>query len=123
MENEDFDGRDDNLVPDDPATMKYCPKCKKTKPLTEFFKRGKTSKYYTGYCKVCHHSKFAYDRIICPHCQEKIHFFAVDKKGQMKPQQSEFLKKVTKSVAQKLNKKRKYDKKIKKKDLRDLLKD
>lgn len=108
----------ENSIPDE-KKEKYCAKCSKWKDVSEFYKRGKDSRYYTGYCKACHKDQSQYDRIVCPHCQNKIHFFGVNIDGKVAKQKSELLKRLTKTVTDTLNKVKKGEK-ITKKDLRDL---
>lgn len=100
---------DERFVPDgpNPGREKYCHKCEKWKPLSEYFKRGKDSKYYHGYCKDCHKSPFQYDRIICPHCKNKIMFFGLDVHNKIVKQKSDFVKRLTREIKQETTSKKK----------------
>ena len=35
--------------------IKYCPACKKDKPIDEFYKRKRNKNGYADYCKLCEH--------------------------------------------------------------------
>lgn len=108
----------DNKVPDDKE--KFCHKCNTWKSLKDFYRRSKKSNYYAGYCKKCMNDKSQYDRIVCPHCRQRIFFFGVGLDGKLVKQKSDFIKKLTKDVTAKLNKKKSYKEKITKNDLKNL---
>lgn len=73
---------DNEVIPDPPADAdpkaKWCPRCGKWKPETEFFRRGKSQRLH-GYCKLCHNQNIHREKIRCPHCREQIVFLGLDK--------------------------------------------
>lgn len=50
-------------------------------PIHMFYQRGKNIKYKHGYCKMCHKSKAAHQRISCPHCGCWIKITGIDEQG------------------------------------------
>ena len=108
MNNEDPD-----YVPD-PPEGKQCAFCGKFKPLTDYHRRGKKSKYYHAYCKSCHSDPFKYERISCPNCGGRICFFAVDTNNNLIKQKSNIIAQLKKEVRRelKVNKKRKRTKQV-----------
>jgi hypothetical protein len=102
-------GEDDDIPEPPAATQKQCKKCGLYKPYSEFFKRGKASKYHHAYCKSCHSQPYDYEKIVCPHCKEKIAFVGIDFSGAVVNKDSTILRKLKKQV--KNETKRKYVKK------------
>jgi hypothetical protein len=97
----------------DESKMKICPKCGISKPLTEYFKRGAKSHYYAGYCKACHSKPFHYEKIVCPHCEQKIAFFGVDASDRLIHHRSTIINKLMREIrTDKKAKKHLKDKKI-----------
>lgn len=86
---------------------KICQRCGQYKTLDSFWKRGKSSKFFHGYCKECHSKPWNYDKITCPHCKNRIAFFGIDTHGNLVSKKSELLKKLKKEATQKVNKKKK----------------
>lgn len=111
----------DEFTPDPPVADKFCRRCGKWKAFTEFYKRGGKSAYLAAYCKDCHLKPFEYERIICPHCKEKIAFFGFDSKHNVVAQKSDILKRLRKEAKKK---EKKVDKeKLKKLTLKEALED
>lgn len=118
---DDIEGR----IPGTPGgRQKYCRKCGQWKPLTEYFKRGSKSKYYAGYCKSCHSEPFRYERIVCPHCKNKIGFFGIDLHGKVVKQKSTIISKLKKELRHELKNKKKRKPKAEEieQNLKDILK-
>lgn len=93
---------ENEFVPDEPIKEKYCQRCNHWKALTEFFKRGKKSKYYAAYCKDCHDKPFKYEKIVCPHCKEKIAFYGIDTKGNFVKSKNDILVRLRKEAKQQI---------------------
>lgn len=113
---------DEEFVPDAPSEpTKQCVKCNRDLPLTEFFKRGKANRYYHAYCKECHNSPFEWDRIVCPHCKQKIMFTGLDMHNKKVREKANILKE---EIIEKVNKTaKKKERIIKPKDLKSLFGD
>lgn len=105
-----------------PLEEKICRRCGEWKPLVQFYKRGKNSKYYAGYCKACHTAPFKTEQIVCPHCKERIGFFGVDTKGNVVKQKSNIISKLKKELKNSTKKKRVKNQEVKKtvKSLKDI---
>ena len=109
---------DDDYVPDAPQEpTRHCAKCSRDLPQSEFFKRGKQQKYYHSYCKECHNSPFEWDRIVCPHCRQKIMFTGLDMHNKAVREKENLLKE---EIIEKVNKAKKKERIIKPKDLKSL---
>ncbi len=115
-------------VPDEPIKEKFCSRCGTYKPLEQFYKRGKKSTYYAGYCKSCHTKPFKHEKIRCPHCKECITFFGVDHKGEIIKGKNDVLVKLKKQLKKEKKFKDKESKEVKevktdkpKKNVRDIL--
>jgi len=85
---------------EEPVEEKMCRRCGKFKAVAAFYRRGKTSKYLAGYCKECHTKPFDTEKIVCPHCKEKIGYFGIDHKGIPVKQKSDILARLRKEVKQ-----------------------
>lgn len=122
MSNED----PDYTPPAPPKDEKLCRRCGKWKTLSEFYRRGTTSKYLAGYCKECHSKPFETEKIRCPHCGERITFFGVNRKGEVIKQTGGIISKLKQEIrkqGKKKSKKRLVESSEKQeKDLKDIFK-
>lgn len=97
---------DDNEHIPDPGKQKQCSYCGKIKPLTEFYSRGKKSKLLAAYCKECHVKPFKDERILCPHCKNKIYFIGVDAQGSIMKTKGNLVKRMKMELKRKNRKKK-----------------
>lgn len=111
---------DPDYVPDPPKDTKWCPKCEKFKPKTEFWQRGTNAKYRHSYCKQCHSDTFKYEKIVCPHCSGRLCFFGIDKDSKVIQQKATIINKLKKDTLKESVKESKKTKKKPVKNLKDL---